>query len=472
MLALEHLKGRRIAILGLGRAGRAVARAAVAGGAASVVVHDDNPDAVARAGLSGVDQADLATGPWPVLDLLVTSPGLAHLYPHPHRVIARAWEAGVPVDNEIGLYFAEIAAAGATVICITGTNGKSTTTALTRHLVAQSGRAVHMGGNIGVPVFDLERPEPGDIVVLELSSYQTDQARRLDPDIAVFLNLTPDHYDRHGGRGGYFAAKRRLFEVGRPAVSVVGTDEEEGRFLANMMRAAGEPGGSVAVISATRPPVARGLSYTFSDGAIAETRDGAERARYPLTGIGSLRGIHNAQNAAAAIAAVRAAGLDAATVAAGLATFPGLAHRLEVVGRAGKVLFVNDSKATNADAAARALASFQTIYWIAGGKPKAGGIADLAPFFGRIVKAYLIGEAEAEFAATLEGVVDFERCGTLAAATAAAARDAAADTGAEPVVLLSPACASFDQFRSFEERGEVFRSLAAGLEGVTIEGEA
>ncbi|SHO63045.1 UDP-N-acetylmuramoylalanine--D-glutamate ligase [Pseudoxanthobacter soli DSM 19599] len=469
MIPLVSLKGAKIGVLGLGRAGRSVAAAAAAGGA-EVYVHDDDEGAVERLGIVGAVQTDLATGPWPALDLLVASPGAAHIYPKPHRVIERAWGEGVPVDNEIGLFFAAIAHSGATVIAITGTNGKSTTTALTRHLVASSGRAVQMGGNIGVPVFDLDMPAPGDVVVLELSSYQIDQARQLSPDIAVFLNLTPDHYDRHGGRGGYFAAKRRLFEVGRPRVSVIGVDEEEGRFLANLTRAGREPGGSTIAISATRDLGGHGLSYRFDGEAIVELRDGEARARYPLAGIGSLRGVHNAQNAAAAIAAVRAAGLAADVVADGLKTFPGLAHRLETVGRRGKVLFINDSKATNADSTAKALASFERIYWIAGGVPKAGGIADLAPFFGRIAKSYLIGEAAADFAATLEGRVPFELNGTLDAAVAAAARDAAGDGAAEPVVLLSPACASFDQFKSFEQRGDVFRTLVSGLAGIEMGG--
>ncbi|WP_312861599.1 UDP-N-acetylmuramoyl-L-alanine--D-glutamate ligase [Segnochrobactrum spirostomi] len=458
-------------MLGLGKAGRSVVEALLAGGA-TPVVHDDNPRAVADLGLAGVEQADLIEGSWDGIDLLAASPGITHLYPTPHPVIARAWGEGVPVDNEIGLFFRAIARSGAFVVAITGTNGKSTTTALIRHLVEAAGRPVQMGGNIGVPVLGLAAPAPGDVVVLELSSYQIDQARLIAPDVALFLNLTPDHYDRHGGHGGYFAAKRRLFEVGRPRVAVIGVDEAEGRFLANQRRAGRVPGEDTIAISAERPLGGRGRSFSRDGSAVVEYRDGDALARYELSGIGSLRGVHNAQNAAAAIAAVRGLGIAPPVIAAALKTFPGLAHRLEQVGRRGRVLFINDSKATNADAAARALASFGRLYWIAGGKPKEGGIESLAPFFPRIVKAYLIGEAADAFARTLEGRVPYVLSGDLATATAAAARDAAADAaeGEEPVVLLSPACASFDQFPNFEKRGDVFRALVEALPGLSNPG--
>lgn len=471
MIPIRGYEGRRVAVLGLGKAGRSVVEALLAGGA-TPVVHDDNPRAVADLGLPGVEQADLIEGSWEGIELLAASPGIAHLYPNPHPVIARAWGEGVPVDNEIGLFFRAVARSGALVVAITGTNGKSTTTALIHHLVAAAGRPVEMGGNIGVPVLGLSPPAPGDVVVLELSSYQIDQARLLAPDVALFLNLTPDHYDRHGGHGGYFAAKRRLFEVGRPRVAVIGVDEAEGRFLANLRRAGRAPGEDTVAISAERPLGGRGRSFSRDGSAVVEYRDGDALARYELAGIGSLRGVHNAQNAAAAIAAVRALGIAPAVIAEALKTFPGLAHRLEQVGRRGRVLFINDSKATNADAAARALASFGRLYWIAGGKPKEGGIESLAPFFPRIVKAYLIGEAAEAFARTLDGRVPYEQAGDLATATAVAARDAAADAaeGEEPVVLLSPACASFDQFPNFEKRGDVFRALVEALPGLSNPG--
>ena len=469
MIPIPGHAGRRVAVLGLGKAGRAVVDALLAGGAIPVV-HDDDPAAVARLGKPGVEAADLANGAWPEVDLLVASPGVAHLYPEPHPVIRRAWGEGVPVDNEIGQFFTATAASGATVIAITGTNGKSTTTALVRHLVGAAGRAVQMGGNIGRSVFDLDQPGPGDVVVLELSSFQLDQARRLDPEVAVFLNLTPDHHERHGGHGGYFAAKRRLFEIGRPRIAVIGVDEPEGRFLANLRRADRDPGEATIAISAAARLGGHGRSLAVDGADVVEWRDGVEVARYSLAGIGTLRGNHNAQNAAAAIAAARAVGVPVATIAAALPFYGGLPHRLEEVGRRGRVLFVNDSKATNADSTEKALASFERIYWIAGGKPKAGGITALAPLFPRVAKAYLIGEAAEGFAATLGAAVPHALSGDLATALAAAARDAEADGADEPVVLLSPACASYDQFTSFEARGDRFRALVRELDGLAPTG--
>ncbi len=471
MIPLTAYRGRRVAVLGLGKAGRAVVASLLAGGA-TPVVHDDDPNAVARLGLDGVEQADLAEGTWPEVELLVTSPGVPHLYPEPHPVIRRAWAEGVPVDNDIGLFFEATAQSGAAVVAITGTNGKSTTTVLVRHLAAAAGRGVQMAGNIGRPVLDLDPPGLGDAVVLELSSFQTDQARSLKPDVAVFLNLTPDHHDRHGGHGGYFAAKRRLFELDRPRVAVIGVDEPEGRHLANMRRAGRDPGEATIAISGESGLRGRGRCFSPDGEDVVEWLDGVEVARYPLAGIRTLRGAHNRQNAAAAIAAVRALGVDAATVAAALPHYPGLAHRLEEVGRRGRVLFVNDSKATNADSAEKALASFPRVHWILGGKAKAGGISSLVPLFPRVAKAYLIGEAAPAFAETLDGHVAYEVCGTLAAAVAAAARDAAGDPADEPVVLLSPACASYDQFPNFEVRGDAFRDLVLALDGIERTGRS
>jgi UDP-N-acetylmuramoylalanine--D-glutamate ligase len=471
MIPLTRYAGRRVAVLGLGKAGRAVVAALVAGGATAVVT-DDDAAAVAKQVRPGVEAADLAGGAWPAVDVLVASPGVAHLYPEPHPVIRRAWGEGVPVDNEIGMFFGAIAHSGAAVIAITGTNGKSTTTALTRHLLEKAGRAVQMGGNIGRPVFDLDPPGPGDVVVLELSSFQIDQARTLSPDIAIFLNLTPDHHDRHGGHGGYFAAKRRLFEVGRPKVAIVGVDDPEGRFLANELRAGRDPGEATIAVSAAKPLGGRGRSFAADGPAVVEKRDGAEVSRWSLSGIGTLRGAHNAQNAAAAIAAVRALGVDAATIAAALPSFAGLPHRLEEVGRLGRVIFVNDSKATNADSSEKALASFPRVHWIAGGKPKAGGIEPLRPLFSKVARAYLIGEAAAEFAASLGSDVPHEIAGTLETAVAHAAAAAAGEPGDEAVVLLSPACASYDQFANFEARGDAFRSLVRSLPGITFGGHA
>jgi UDP-N-acetylmuramoylalanine--D-glutamate ligase len=310
-----------------------------------------------------------------------------------------------------------------------------------------------MGGNIGRGVLDLDPAEDGMVVVLELSSYQTELARALQPDIAVFLNLSPDHLDRHGGLGGYFAAKRRLFTQGGPARSIIGVDEDEGQFLANVMREEAGSGDPVIEVSVTRKLAGVGWSVTARKGFLAEWRNGRQQGSVDLRGMASLPGAHNHQNACAAWAAARSLGMSPRVIAERLASYPGLPHRAQTVATHRGVRFVNDSKATNADSAGRALASFERVRWIAGGRPKGGGIEALRPHFGHIAKVYLIGEAAGEFAATL-GEVPHEVSGTLAAAVAAAAAEAQDGE----TVLLAPACSSFDQFSSFEERGGVFEA--------------
>jgi UDP-N-acetylmuramoylalanine--D-glutamate ligase len=361
----------------------------------------------------------------------------------------------VPVDNDVGLFFAEFLGREpedepeAKIVAVTGSNGKSTTTALIHHILKAAGRQTQIGGNIGRGVLDLDMPGTGEVAVLELSSYQIELARKLAPDVAVFLNLSPDHLERHGGIGGYFAAKRRLFEVGSPARSVIGIDEPEGRSLASITEA------SIVVSVRTRLR-GKGWSVFMHKSHLTEWRRGKQIAAIDLRPALVLKGAHNHQNACAAYAACRAAGLGPRQIEGGLLSFLGLAHRMERIGEAEGIIFVNDSKATNADAAQKALLAYENIRWIAGGRPKEGGIEPLRPLFGKIAKAYLIGEAEADFAATL-GDTPNVRCGTLADAVTAARADARPGD----VILLSPACASFDQFASFEARGEAFRALVA-----------
>jgi UDP-N-acetylmuramoylalanine--D-glutamate ligase len=292
------------------------------------------------------------------------------------------------------------------------------------------------------------------VVVLELSSYQIEIARALQPDIAVFLNLSPDHFDRHGGLGGYFAAKRRLFTQGGPARSIIGIDENEGRFLANAMREEAGTGDPVITVSVTRKPGGPGWEVFARKGFLTEWRGGRQMASIDLRGIATLPGAHNHQNACAAYAAARSLGLGPRQVEAAMGSYPGLPHRAQTVAVWRGVRIVNDSKATNADAAEKALLSYERIRWIAGGRAKAGGIEPLRPLFPRVAKAYLIGEAAGEFAATL-GETPHVVAGTLAAAVAAAL----AEAGEGETVLLAPACASFDQFASFEARGEAFEAL-------------
>ena len=455
MIPVRAYAGRRVGVLGLGRSGLATARALAAGGAEPVCWDDDDAAREAAAG-EGFGIADLTRErEAAALACLVVSPGIAHLYPVPHPAVVRALAAGVAVDNDVGLFFAEFLGREAEdepepkIVAVTGSNGKSTTTALIGQILKAAGRGSQMGGNIGRGVLDLEMPGAGEVVVLELSSYQIELARTLAPDVAVFLNLSPDHLGRHGGIGGYFAAKRRLFEAGAPERSVIGIDEAEGRYLAGRV----DQAITVSVEDRLR---GQGWSVFMHRSHLTEWRRGKQIAAIDLRPALALKGAHNHQNACAAYAACRALGLGPRQIEGGLLRFPGLAHRMERVGEAGGVVFVNDSKATNADAAQKALLAYDNIRWIAGGQAKEGGIEPLRPLFGKIAKAYLIGEAEAAFAETL-GATPHARCGTLAEAVGAARAEARPGD----VILLSPACASFDQFASFEARGEAFRELVA-----------
>ena len=425
-------------------------------GGAKVTAWDDSAPKVAEAHEQGFPVSDLHEADWSSLDALVLSPGVPLTHPGPHWTVERAKEAGVEIIGDTELFFREHALCepGAPVIAITGTNGKSTTTALIGHLIAHAGRKVSVGGNIGKAVLGLDPFGAARTYVLELSSYQIDLTPTLEPAVGLLLNVTPDHLDRHGTMENYAAIKARVAESARTAVIAV--DDDWTRAIADRLDAAGR---SVTRVSATGKP---GNGVFMRGTQIVAARDGREQVVADLAGIGSLRGGHNAQNAVAAVATALAVGVSAANIAAGLASFPGLAHRMQEIGRRGRVLFVNDSKATNAEAAARALASFETIYWIAGGRPKSGGIDGLRRHFPKVRKAFLIGEAAGEFAETL-GEVPHIDCGDLATAVAEAARAAGDDDAPEPVVLLAPAAASFDQFPNFEKRGEAFVNAVMAL---------
>ncbi|RVC27570.1 UDP-N-acetylmuramoyl-L-alanine--D-glutamate ligase, partial [Mesorhizobium sp. M7A.F.Ca.CA.004.04.2.1] len=378
----------------------------------------------------------------------------------PHWTVELARGSGVEIIGDVELFCRErmLSAPTSPFIAITGTNGKSTTTALTAHILKAAGRDTQMGGNIGRAVMTLDPPEPDRHYVVECSSYQIDLAPSINPTAGILLNLTPDHLDRHGTMQHYAAIKERL--VAGSETAIVGIDDSWCAQIAERLERAGR---HVTRIS-KRLPLTDGY---FADGTnLMEAVHGRYSRVAFLEGIGSLRGQHNAQNALAAVAACLKVGLELGEIQSGLESFPGLAHRMEQVGRKDHVLFINDSKATNADAAAPALSSFTRIYWIAGGLPKEGGIEPLRGFFPRIAKAYLIGEAAPAFSATLGEAVPYEISGTLAAAVEHAAHDAAKDDSGEAVVLLSPACASFDQFKNFEVRGEAFRQAANAIEGV------
>jgi UDP-N-acetylmuramoylalanine--D-glutamate ligase len=445
-----------------------VSASALLAGGADVVAYDDNADSVAKANAAGIPTADLRTVDWSKLRALVLAPGVPLTHPAPHWSVDLAQKSAVPVIGDIELFCRERRqlAPDAPFVAITGTNGKSTTTALVAHLAASAGMDAQLGGNIGTAILSLAPPQadiqPLRVHVIECSSYQIDLAPSLDPLIGILINLSEDHLDRHGTMEHYAAVKERLVAGVQPGgTAIVGVDDEWCRAIADRVAHSGRRVMRISV----RRPLADGI---YVDGQrIVRAVGGAVTAIAEIGGIGSLRGLHNAQNAACATAAALALGLSPAAIQAGLRSFPGLAHRMEEVGRRDRVLFVNDSKATNADSAAQALVCFDDIFWIAGGKPKTGGIEPLRGFFPRIRKAYLIGEAAAEFAATLDHAVAHEISGTLDKAVAAAARDAETSAAREPVVLLSPACASFDQYRNFEVRGDAFRQLVQALPGAT-----
>ncbi len=467
MIPVQGFAGQKVAVLGLGRSGLATARALEAG-AAIPCLWDDSPEARTKAETAGFPLTDLTRADaWTDIAALIVSPGIPHLYPEPNKLIARAMDAGVPVDNDIGLFFRSWAtddwnAMDRTpkVVAVTGSNGKSTTTALIHHVLNEAGRPTQMAGNIGRGVLDLDPPEDGEVVVLELSSYQTDLARSLTPDIAVFTNLSPDHLDRHGGKGGYFAAKRRLFAEGGPDRAIIGVDEPEGRFLANQM-AQGRADDRVIRISSGLKLDGEGWSVFARKGFLAEWRKGRQVAAIDLRDVKGLPGAHNHQNACAAYAAARTLGLAPKVIEAAFHSFAGLPHRSQLVGERDGVRFVNDSKATNVDSAAKALQAFTKIRWIAGGLGKEGGIAGLKPFLGPVVKAYLIGHSARDFALEL-GETPHEICETMERAVAHAAADAVAGE----TVLLAPAAASFDQYPNFEKRGEDFAERVTALIGV------
>ncbi len=456
MIPVRGVSGQQVAILGLGRSGLTAARAIRAGGG-EPVCWDDNPAARASAENEGFACRNLTrAGGFDGVGRLVVSPGIPHLYPTPNPVVAGALESGVPVDNDVGLFFGSLATPAwdnfetvPRVIAVTGSNGKSTTAAVIHHILEEAGHASQLAGNIGRGVLDIDPPGDGEVVVLELSSYQTELARALTPDIAVFTNLSPDHLDRHGGIGGYFAAKRRLFAEGGPDRAVIGVDEAEGAYLAGQL-AEGPSDDRVIRVSSGRKLTGPGWQVFARKGFLSEYRKGRQAASIDLRPVPGLPGAHNHQNACAAYAAVRALGVAPRVIEQAFHSYPGLPHRSQRFAEADGVVFVNDSKATNVDSAARALSAFGRIRWICGGLQKEGGLKALNASGGAVARAYVIGREAAGFALQLE--MDTEVCTTMDQAVARAMEDA------EPgdTVLLAPAAASFDQYDNFEQRGEAF----------------
>ncbi len=464
MIPVRGFEGRTVAVFGLARTGLTAARALVAGGA-QVACWDDGENGRAAAEAEDLPLVDLREADWTQFAALLLSPGVPLTHPEPHWTVRRAQAAGIEIVGDVELFARTVNAQPEwrrpKVAAVTGTNGKSTTTALLGHILQSAGKDARIGGNIGAGVLSLEEMHGGANYVLELSSYQLDLTSSLKADAAVLLNLSPDHLDRHGGMEGYIAAKRRIFRnQGEADTAVIGVDDPSCQLICTELTAAG--GRIVRPVSSQRALgrgvyALQGFLYDATGERAADVADLSKALALP--------GRHNHQNAAAAYACALALGVSPTDAARALLSFPGLAHRMEEVGRLGRVRFINDSKATNADAARQAMSALPRFRWIAGGRAKEGGIAPLADLFDRVERAYLIGEAAHAFARTLEGRAPVSLCLTLENAVGAAAADASAG-GDEDVVLLSPACASFDQFPDFEARGDAFRAAVLALGAV------
>jgi UDP-N-acetylmuramoylalanine--D-glutamate ligase len=452
MTPITCFAGKRVAVFGLGASGRVSAEALIAGGA-DVVVWDDHRRARDQAGAVGFKLQDFVFGDLSGFDSLVLGPGVPLTHPTPHWIVVKAREAGVEIIGDIELFCRERAkiAPESLFVAITGTNGKSTTTALVAHLYRCFGYEAEVGGNIGTPILALSPPGPRRVHVIECSSFQIDLAPSLNASFGVLLNVTADHLDRHGTMENYAAIKERL--VAQADHAVICLDDDISVAIAGRLPAS-KP---ATFVSITDPTIPDGI--VLEGTRLVRRVHGHSSPIADLAGIASLRGRHNGQNAAAAVAALGPHGFELDTLQKGLASFPGLAHRLEEIGHRGTVLYINDSKATNSDAAEKALLSLSDIYWILGGRAKHGGIEPLRPLFPKIVKAYLVGEAAEAFAKTIGEAIPYEFCGTLDRAVESATRDAEKSMTETPIVLLSPACASFDQFSDFEKRGDRFRDL-------------
>ncbi len=460
MIKAAQFSGQTLGVFGLGQTGITAALSLQAGGAI-VLAWDDREEARESAKAQGVNIGDLQNADWGLIDALVLSPGVPHYLPKPHWSADLANKADVPIICDIEILAKEVSAipegTRPKIIAITGTNGKSTTTALIGHILNACGKDAQIGGNIGRGVLDFDRMHSGSYLVIELSSYQLERTYSFRANAAVYLNLSPDHLDRHGDMDGYGNAKKRIFlNQSSDDTAVIGTDDENGKGL--LCELLTRKNGAVVPISARR---SIGSGVFVLGGKLFCTQSSRVEEICDLKKAMALEGQHNWQNAAAAFAAVKSLGLKPRDIGKAILSFPGLAHRMETIGTAGKVRFVNDSKATNADATEQALKSYDEIFWIAGGVAKDGGIETLMPLMKNVRKAYLIGESAKSFAKILmKQKVDYKISGELGMAVMCATRDALLSKAKHPIVLLSPACASFDQFPNFEVRGDAFREQA------------
>ncbi len=464
MIPITEYAGRDVAVFGLGRTGLSAAKALAAGGA-RVHAWDDDEKIRKIAEAEGITLSDINKRDWQTFAALVLSPGVPYKYPQPHRVVRMAEMTGVPVVGDMELFARAVQAlperGRPKIVGITGTNGKSTVTALIGHILKEAGRDARIGGNIGIGVLDMGTLHANAIYVLELSSYQLDLIHNLHCNVAVMLNITADHLDRHGGMDGYINAKKKIFnnQTSRD-VAILGVDDLLTQSISMSLSARG-PAQVIQISS----DFALGRGISAIEGRLFDSLSGKAVRIGDLREATALPGRHNHQNAAAAYAACRALGIEPSRIMSGIESFRGLPHRLEQCGTLDGVRFVNDSKATNAKAAEQALKAYPRIYWIAGGRTKEGGISSLEPLFPRIAKAYLIGEAEEDFALTLKSKAPAIKCGTVETAVKAAWRDAVNSGDPDAIILFSPACASYDQFRDFEARGDAFKAVVSSMIG-------
>jgi len=459
MIALTEFTGKKVAVFGLGKSGNGAVRALSEGGA-EVFAWDDSENArnqLVKAKYRNVGLEEPEKWPWEKIKILVLSPGIPLYFPKPHRVVSLARLSGAEILCDIELLYH--ANPEAKFVGITGTNGKSTTTALIHHILTSSGITAEIGGNIGISALDLKELPADGVYVIEVSSYQLDLLHKTRFNVAALLNITPDHIDRHGDMKGYINAKKRIFHNQRSGdTAVIGIDDENCRKIFEELR---EKNGA-QIIAISNKTEAKGGVSTRGDVIYDDTAGRLKKLE--IGSLPNLIGVHNRQNIATAFAVCRSLGVAAGKILEAVKSFPGLDHRAQTIAEIKGVKFINDSKATNAEAAEKAILCFENIFWIVGGLPKDGGIKSLVPYFKRIQHAFLIGEAQEEFAKTLQGKVKFSKCGDLQTAVEFAAKAAFIDSGKDPVVLLSPACASFDQFKNFEERGKRFVELVKKLQ--------
>ncbi|WP_332060478.1 UDP-N-acetylmuramoyl-L-alanine--D-glutamate ligase [Bartonella sp. CB74] len=465
MISVECYKGKKVALFGLGRSGLAAAQALMHGGA-EVIAWDDNPSGVQAACQKNISTRDLQFEDWSEFSALILAPGVPLTYPKPHWVVDKARQANIEIIGDIELFVRarnrflqnyNLCDQDVPFIAITGTNGKSTTTALLAHLLKQMGYDVQMGGNIGTAILMLKPFVKKCIYVIECSSFQIDLAPSLKPTVGLLLNLTPDHIDRHGSFAQYVQAKRHL--VAEASHACIAVDDTACQVLYQQLV---HKGCQVEAISKERF-IENGF---YADGTkLFSVRHGQCQMIADLASMTALRGSHNAQNALMVLATLQALKITDPHIEKHLASYKGLAHRMQQVRKIGSVLFINDSKATNADASAPALSAFNNIFWIVGGQAKKGGIDALKGFFHKIRKAYLIGSSAEEFSGVIGSIFPFSMSLTLENAVHEAAIDATFCKAKEVVVLFSPACASYDQFKNYEARGEAFISFVTQLKG-------